>query len=119
MFANFNLNGGTNGSGGVELVYFDDGNYAALQQAPAAGYITDTGTDDAGRAFNQGATAEQNAGGHHYNSQTHQMTLAVNRYFAIHSVDDAYYKLRITSFAYSGPGSPMEIVFDWQEIDAP
>ena len=120
LFANINLNGGSNGTGGVELVYFDDGNYAGLVQAPADGYITDTGNTDIGRAFNQGAVEGQNGGWYNYTgSPDHEFILAENRYYAIHGADGSYYKLRLTLFSTQGSSSPAEIVFDWQEIPAP
>lgn len=120
LFANINLNGGINGTGGVELIYFDDSDFDVLTEAPADGYITDLSNDDTGRAFNQGATGEQNGGWYHYTGPPdHQMVVVVDRYYLIHSVDGVYYKLHITSFATGGPSTPSELVFDWQEISAP
>jgi len=119
QFANIDLNGGVHGTGGVELVYYDDEGYDALVQAPADGYLSDTSDDDSGRAFNQGATAEQNGGWYHYNPNTHQMTIAANRYYVIHSLDGGYFKFRIVDFVYAGPGTPLQMRFDWQEVAAP
>jgi len=120
QFANINLNGGVHGGGDVELLYFDDGGYEALTQAPGEGYITDVSDDDMGRAFNQGAGAGQNGGWYNYTGPPdHQLLIVENRYYVVHSVDDGYFKLRITGFASGGPGTPFELVFDWQEIDAP
>ena len=120
LFANINLNGGSNGTGGVELVYFDDGAYDDLAQAPADGYITDTSNTDIGRAFNQGAEDGQNGGWYNYTgAPDHEFILDADRFYAIHGADGLYYKLQLTSFTTQGSSSPAEIVFDWQEITAP
>lgn len=120
LFANINLNGGSNGMGGVELVYFDDDGYDDLAQAPAGGYITDEGNVDANRAFNQGATDGQNGGWYNYSgSPDHLFTLAADRYYVIHGANGLYYKLKLTNFTTSGSSAPAEIEFDWQEIAAP
>ncbi len=120
LFANIYLNGGFSGTGGVELVAYTDGAYDALDQAPANGYITDTGDSDEGRAFNFGTVDEENTyGWYEYNSDTHAFSIVTDRYYAIHSVDGDYYKLRMTGFSTSGPSNPAELVFEWQEVTAP
>lgn len=120
LFANIYVNGGFSGTGGVELVAYDDEAYDDLDQAPAIGYITDTGDSDEGRAFNFGTIDEENSyGWYNYNSDTHLFSIVTDRYYAIQAVDGSFYKLRMTGFSTSGPSNPAELVFEWQAVTAP
>jgi len=111
-FANIRLNGGTNGTGGVALVAFDDAGYAALATAPAGGYISDTGTGDSELAFNTGS------GWYTYDFGTHTVTVNEGRYYAITGADGNHYKLRVDTFAYeSGVAATLKLA--WEPIAAP
>lgn len=111
-FANIRLNGGTNGTGGVELVAFDDAGYAALTTAPAGGYISDTGTGDSELAFNTGS------GWYTYDFATHTVTVNPGRYYAIVGADGNYYKLRVDTFAYES-GVAATLGLAWEPIATP
>ncbi|MBM4116585.1 hypothetical protein FJ251_02440 [bacterium] len=111
-FANIRLNGGTNGTGGVGLVAFDDTGYAALATAPAAGYISDTGTGDSGLAFNTGS------GWYTYDFMTHTMNVNADRYYAIAGADGRHYKLRVNAFHYES-GVAAHLKLEWEPIAAP
>jgi len=117
-FANFNVNGGSHGSGGVELLWLDGDGFDDLDQAPAGDYVADMGDDDAGRAFNQG-TDEYNGGWYNYNYQTHAMTLNPNRYYVIRTVDGDYVKFRITDFVWNNDTQAGYPESEWGWIDAP
>ncbi len=108
LFADIKLNGGTSGGGGMELVATDGGDYEAITQAPADGWITDSDPD---LAFNTGD------GWYTYDYVSHAFSINA-RYYCIKLSDGSYVKLEILDFV-DDAGTPGYPQFHWQEITAP
>ena len=109
-YASVALNGGTNGTGGVEVMAMDDAGYDALTQAPAGSYATDGASD---LAFDV-------AGGWYTYSgpPDHIFSINPDRYYVVHAVDGNYYKLRMTTFR-NPAGDAGYPGFEWDMVDPP
>ncbi len=108
-FANVILNGGANGDAGVCLSAFDDTGFEALTDAPPAVYLTDSGEDDPGQAFNAGD------GWYDYDYVTHAFSVRADRYYVIHLSDGSYVKLMMESFT-DDAGTPGFPSFTWMPV---
>ncbi len=82
-FYNVLINGGSNGSAGVEIAYVDDVLFADVAAAAASGYVTDAVDADA---------FETDGSWYDYNTETHAMSLN-GRVWFMHLADDSYLKL--------------------------
>lgn len=107
-FAWIELNGGVNGTGGVELLAIDFAEYLDLETAPAGEYISD---EPSALAFDFGQ------GWYRYFMGTD--TWAINdRVYSVRARDGRYYKLQVVNFL-DNFGAPGRLTFRWAEILPP
>jgi len=103
MFYNVQINGGSNGSAGVEIAYTDGVDFAAVTAAAANGYVTDA----------EGADAFDTDGGWYtYNPITHD-TVLNGRVWFVHLADGSYLKLELDNLV-DNAGTPGYPGFTWQ-----
>ncbi len=107
-FAWIQLNGGSNGTGGVELMAIDFAEYLDFEIAPSGEYLTDA---PSALAFDDGQ------GWYRYFMGTD--TWAINdRIYVVKARDGRYYKLRVVTFLDEF-GIPGFLQFRWAEIAPP
>ncbi len=103
MFYNVQLNGGSNGSAGVEIAYEDGVVFAEVSAAAAGGYVTDA---DGADAF------DTDGGWYIYNPVTHDTALN-GRIWFVHLMDDSYVKFEMDNLV-DDAGTPGYPGFTWQ-----
>ncbi len=103
-FYTIQLNGGSNGSAGIELTYLDGMDYSSVTAAPAEGYYTDTVDNDAFKA---------DGGWYVYNPLTHD-TVLNERIWIIHLADGSYLKMELDNLVDEVAGTPGYPGFTWQ-----
>jgi hypothetical protein len=104
-FYNVQLNGGFNGSAGIEIAYVDDVPFADVAAAAANGYVTDADGVDA---------FDTDGGWYTYNSQTHD-TVLNGRVWFVHLADGSYLKLELDNLL-DDAGSPGFPGFTWERF---
>ncbi len=105
-FYTVQLNGGYNGSAGLELAYDDDATFAGMTAAPVEGYVTDTEVDDAFKT---------DGGWYTYNPTTHE-TILNGRIWCLHMADNSYIKVEMDNLL-DDAGSPGFPGFTWQMLN--
>lgn len=104
-FYSVQLNGGVNGSAGLEVAHADGVEFADMVVAPADGYITDA----------DGADAFKTDGGWYtYNPMTHE-TVLNNRVWCVRLRDGSFVKMVLDNLV-DGAGSPGYPGFTWQAL---
>ncbi len=102
------VNGGTSGTGGVEVAVLPGADFAALTRAPAGGYTTDAAS---GLAFMAGD------GWYAYDGTTHVLS-ARDIVYVVKSAEGAYFKLAMIDY-YDDAGSSGFPTFHWAPVLAP
>lgn len=110
------VNGGVNGSGNVAVLPLPGANFAALQQAPTEGYITDAG-DVATDMAVAGLAFESGDGWYSYDVSTHVLT-ARETVYVVRTTSSAYFKVQLLSY-YDAAGTPGFLKFQWAPLLAP
>jgi hypothetical protein len=102
------LNGGASGAGGVSLAAIPGARFAAVTEAPASGWITDTAE---ALAFEAGEPW------YLYDVTTHTLSPRPTVY-ALRTVDGSYLKLAFESY-YDAAGTPGFVSLRWAPIAPP
>ncbi len=112
---NVAVNGGTSGSGGVEVAILRDAVFADVEVAPASGYVTDdssTGPVDMetmpGFAFDLW---------YDYDIANHVL-VPNGTVYIVHTVEGNYYKVEVLDY-YDGAGSPGYMTLLWAPVEPP
>ncbi|MCP4293305.1 MAG: hypothetical protein GY780_15885 [bacterium] len=104
-FYTIQLNGGFNGSAGVEIAYVDGVEFADATTVPTEGYVTDADGDDAFKT---------DGGWYTYNPQTHE-TVLNGRIWFVHLPDDSYLKMELDNLS-DDAGTPGFPGFTWMTM---
>jgi hypothetical protein len=102
------LDGGTSGTGGVEIAAVPGADFAAVTRAPAAGFTTDTAE---ALAFAAGD------GWYAYDPATHVLA-ARPIVYVVRSTEGAYFKLAFAGY-YDAAGTSGHPSFRWAPVEAP
>lgn len=111
------VNGGSSGTGGVEVAILEGVDFAGLEEAPVVGYVTDRPDgDDEGTiedyAISIGPSSE--TGPWNYDPFNHVLSES-DFVFVVRSVEGGYFKLRFVEY-YNNAGDPGFISFEWAEL---
>lgn len=112
---NVSVNGGTSGSGGVEVAVVRDVAFADVTVAPATGYVTDD-------AINGPADMETMPGfafdlWYDYDISRHVLE-PTGAVYIVHTVEDNYFKVEVLDY-YDGAGSPGYLTLLWDPVEPP
>ncbi len=114
------LNGGISGTGSVEVAQLVNTEFAAVTDAPTAGYITDAadGPDDGeieDFAISFGVSSE--TGPWAYDIHDHSLSESTSTWI-VKSVESNFYKLRFVDY-YNDAGDPGHVTFRWTTVNPP
>lgn len=113
-------NGGTSGTGGVEVAMIEGVACNDLLEAPAAGYRVDEPDGEdveeiPDYAISFGPSSE--TGPWAYDATTHQL-FDSETVWVVKTVEDGYFKLHFVEY-YGPGGTPGMPTFEWKKVDAP
>jgi len=110
------VNGGVSGSGGAMVAMISGTAFDAIEQAPAAGYVTDK-ADGADDDQDPDYGFAQLGPWYNYNVMTHLLT-PKDQVYVVRTPSGVHYKLQLTGY-YDNAGSAGFPTFRWKEIAAP
>jgi hypothetical protein len=106
------VNGGVSGDGGVEVAIVEGGDFAAIERAPAGGYLTDAADGE-----DEGSEPDLAFGGwYDYDPATHVLTPR-DQVYVLRSAE-GYWKLQLVDY-YDDAGTSGFPTFRWAAVTAP
>lgn len=109
-------NSGVSGAGSVSVKQLIGGDFDALSQAPASGYVIDSpdGDDSNTTLENAFLTGEP---WYNYNSSNHVVT-PKDHVYVVRANSGKFYKMKVVNY-YDAAGTARHVTFKWAELPSP